>query len=69
MDELIQRTGEIQSISQIGGLTSDGYGKIQWLEGGSNFTGEHPRRWYIPKIRFRKGLPSELPNHVNELIR
>lgn len=65
--ELDKRIRDILSITQIGQLKADGYGKLQWLDG--NHCDRPPKRWNKPKYRIRKELSWQLPSHVKELIR
>lgn len=68
-DDCYRKLQKLLKIKQIGRFSKLGLGKIKWLHG--EVTEDKPKaiiRKY-PKIRIRKGLPHNLPEEVNKLLK
>jgi hypothetical protein len=56
-------------ITSIGRFSTEGMGKVQWLNGSVSEEINTTKKYFCRKLKIRKGLPHYLPDHVQKLLR
>ncbi|PWI47915.1 hypothetical protein CEE45_09070 [Candidatus Heimdallarchaeota archaeon B3_Heim] len=60
---------ELLSIEHIGRFWSEGLGKISWLAGWIGSQAKEHKKTQSSRVKIRKGLPHQLPEQIQRLIR
>ena len=60
---------DLLTIANIGRFWSEGVGQVEWLKG--KFTGKthSKKKKFYGRIKIRKGLPHQLPDYIQQLLR
>lgn len=67
--EAKKKLTELVRITHIGRFWSEGLGRVEWLKGKISRRGKHLKKAYHSHVKIRKGLPHNLPNHIQQLLR
>lgn len=69
ISKIKRKLNDLLKINSIGRYSSEGLGRIQWLKGYSIKFKQLKKGKQYPRLKIRKGLPHNLPEEIQELIR
>jgi len=67
--EAKRKLAELVRITHIGRFWSEGLGKVEWLNGKISKREKYCEKKLYKCVKIRKGLPHNLPNQIQQLLR